>query len=68
MLPAYPNLVAEVAKRGIKHNTVATALGISSRTLSNKIYGRTEFTWSEARMLKNDILPDCEYEYLFNQT
>jgi len=65
MMPVYPNLVAEVAKRGIRVSSIATILSISSRALSNKMKGRTAFTWPEACKIKNNILPDCEYEYIF---
>ena len=67
MLPTYPNLTAEIAKRGIRPRDMAAMLDMSSRTLSNKMKGKTAFTWPEACKLKNKLFPDCEYEYIFTR-
>lgn len=53
MEPVYPNLRAEIAKRGIKIKAIAACLRISEKALSNKINGKTDFTWPEACKISN---------------
>lgn len=47
MIIAYPILVGEIAKRGIRKSVMANRLGISERTLYNKLSGKVSFTWDE---------------------
>lgn len=60
----YPNLVAEIAKRGIKKQAIASALGISYRAFYNKISGRVPFTWPEACIIRDTFFPDMSLEFL----
>lgn len=54
--PYYPVLEAEIAKAGIKKKDLANTLEITDRTLSQKLAGRTEFTWGEVLLL-NSVFP-----------
>lgn len=61
----YPNLVAEVARRGIKKSAIADAIGISDRTLRNKMSGDAPFTWPEVCTIRDRFFPDMEKDILF---
>ena len=65
MLAAYPELVGSMAKRGITRVSIAEVLGISSRTLYDKIMGRTEFTLTEANEIHSKFFPDMDKDTLF---
>lgn len=67
MAVIYPNLVAEIAKRGIKKTSIAKQIGVSSRTLYCKLSGETSFSWEEACAIKNCFFPDMESETLFKR-
>lgn len=47
----YPELIAEMAKRGDMLKDVAPELGISYATLSRKLSGKGEFTLKEIKLL-----------------
>lgn len=61
----YPNLTAEVAKRGIKKSAIASALGISGRSLYNKMTGSVPFTWPETCTIQHRFFPDMDKDELF---
>ncbi len=63
----FSNLKAELARHNIKSKELATALGVSEKTVSNKLYGRSEFTLSEINAI-SILLPDCELSYLFQKS
>ncbi|QHI72870.1 XRE family transcriptional regulator [Aminipila terrae] len=42
-------------------------LNVSEKTLRNKISGTTDFTWSEAKKIRNTFFPDQDYDKLFEQ-
>ena len=63
----YPNLVGEIAKRGIKKCAIASALGISGRSLYNKLSGIAPFTWPETCAIQSIFFPDMDKETLFMQ-
>ena len=64
---AYPRLTAEVARRGIKKSAIAEALGISGRSLYNKMSGAVPFTWPETCMIQHRFFPDMEKDDLFSK-
>ena len=61
------NLQAEMARNEIRRQDLANALGITVRTLQNKIYGRTDFTIAEAVKIKEAFFPDKSLKYLFEK-
>lgn len=67
MLPIYPVLVGEIAKRGIKKTAIAKQIGVTERTLYNKLYGLAPFTWPEVCEIKNCFFPDLDQETLFRR-
>ena len=63
----YPNLAAEIAKRGVKKKVIASTLGISGRALYSKMRGIAPFTWEEVCILQNEFFPDKEKDVLFEK-
>lgn len=61
----YIFLTGKIAERGIKKNAIATKLGISTKALSNKLSGRTEFTWGQTVRLQKTFFPDIDKDTLF---
>lgn len=63
----FPNLRAEMARKGLDNKTLSMGLGVSPKTLSNKLSGKSEFTLSEIVRIKNQYFPNLSLEYLFEQ-
>ena len=61
----YPNLEAEIAIRGYKKNAIAAELGISIKTLSNKMSGTTGFQWEEVSKIRDVFFPGKDKDELF---
>ena len=61
----YPTLTSEIAKRGIKKNAIARQLGISERSLYNKLSGAADFTWPEIVAINSCFFPDYDPTKLF---
>lgn len=64
---AYPTLIGEIAKRGIKKSKIASTLGISERALYNKISGKVSFTWEEICSINQCFFPDMNKDVLFER-
>ncbi len=64
---AYPELVAEMAKKRITRVEVAKGIGISPRALYSKLLGKTDFTLSEANAIHKNFFPDVKKDKLFAQ-
>ena len=60
MSVAYPTLAGEIAKRGIKKSIIAERIGLSQRSLYNKLSGSVSFTWDEAMTITKIFFPDLE--------
>ena len=50
-------------KRNLTYSGLAALLGISEKTAKNKVSGRSEFTYGEARKVKT-IFPEYDLDYL----
>jgi predicted transcriptional regulator len=61
------NINAEMARRRIRKQDVAAALGINMRTLRNKLCGKTDFTFSEVQAVRDTFFPELSLEYLFER-
>lgn len=64
---AYPTLVGEIAKRGIKKSSIAKHIGISDRALYNKMSGAVSFTWDEVVAINDNFFPDLDKNALFKR-
>ena len=61
----YRNLRGEMVKAGISVAELAKKIGISEKSMRNKINGDTEFTLSEAIKVRMYVAPGAEMEELF---
>lgn len=59
------NLKAEMARYGIGQSDVQLVLGCSEKTIRNKLSGETQFSFPEARMIRDALFPGLKLEYLF---
>lgn len=62
--PFYPNLEAEIARRGIKKKDMADKLNLTQKTFSNKLIGKTDF-WLKEMFCILSMLPGTTAEQLF---
>lgn len=60
----YPALEVQIAMRGIRKSAIAKTIGCSDRSLSNKLRGKTRFTWDEVLAMKENFFPDMTPEAL----
>ena len=63
----YPNLKGELAKKGITLEPIATYLGITVSTLSQKFNGKYRLTFDEAIKIKSFIGSELPLEVLFSK-
>ncbi len=61
----YKNLQSEMAVRNITQLQIAELLGCRPATVSDKIKGKSEFLWPEAKKIKTVLFPYANIEYLF---
>lgn len=60
----YKNLVEILKRKGITNKAYANYLGITEKTVWNKLQGKTEFTLGEA--LKTcALMPEYKMDYVF---
>ena len=60
----YPNLEAELKRKNISTRMLEMMLGLSNKSVHNKLSGSTEFTLSEVMILL-ELLPEFNLPYLF---
>ena len=63
----YPELIGEMAKRGVKQTAIARMLGITPRTLYGKLSGESDFKLSEANKIHERFFPDVDKDTLFRR-
>ena len=61
----YPNLKAELARKGIKLTELSQTTGIPYQTLTSKMSGKTQFTYKETLLIKKALEIDLPLEELF---
>lgn len=64
----YKNLVKILNEKKITMKAYAEFLGISEKTVQNKIYGRTEFTLGEATKTCSFICPEYKLDFVFERS
>lgn len=64
----YKNLVKILNEKKITMKAYAEFLGITEKTVQNKVYGRTEFTLGEATRTCTFICPEYKMDYVFERT
>lgn len=61
----YKNLVKILNEKKITMKAYAEFLGVTEKTVQNKIKGKTEFTLSEATKTCTIICPEYKMDYVF---
>ena len=61
----YPNLRGEMAKNRVTGNDLAAVLNIRPATFSDKMNGKSDFTFSEAVLIKSYLGTSLSLEELF---
>lgn len=64
----YPVLEGQIAARGIKKNAIAKSIGCTTRALSNKLNGKSPFTWDDVWKMNTVFFPDMTPEMLMRTT
>ena len=55
-------------QEGITRRDMQKLLNVAEKTLRNKLSGTTDFTWSEAKLIRNTFFPEEDFEKLFEQS
>ena len=64
----YPNLEAEMARKGVTQKDIAELVGKSPETVNNWLRGRSgEFTVKASLLVKERLFPGHSIEYLFDE-
>ena len=63
----YPNVKAEIARKGLTLDAIAKAIGISLTTLSQKLNGKYPITLNEAKKIKVVLGVNIPLEVLFEE-
>lgn len=63
----YKNLIKILTDKKITMKAYAEFLGISEKSVQNKVYGRTEFTLGEAVRTCCFICPEYKMDYVFEK-
>lgn len=64
----YKNLARILTDKKIAMKAYAEFLGVSEKTVQNKIYGRTEFTLGEAVKTCSFICPEYRLDFVFEKS
>ncbi|WP_050696639.1 hypothetical protein [Anaeromassilibacillus senegalensis] len=59
------NLSAEMVRNGVRNNDIQELLCCTDKTVRNKLNGITEFSVSEALLIRDTLFPNMRVEYLF---
>ncbi len=63
----YQNLKNKIIKSNIKISKLSIRIGVTEKTLRNKLNGITEFTWPEVLRIRDMIAPQASFEELFTK-
>lgn len=64
----YPRLEECIAGRGILKTEIAAELGITPRTLSQKLKGTNGFSWDEVKTMQKRFFPDVDKDTLMQRS
>lgn len=60
------NVKNVLTSKKISNKAIAALLGVSEKTLANKMTGQTDFTYPEACKIKRELCPEYDFEFLFS--
>lgn len=52
-------------QENITRKDIRKCLGVSEKTIRNKLAGKTDFTWSEVKLIRSRFFPKDSFEELF---
>lgn len=55
-------------QENVSRADIQNLLGVSEKTVRNKLSGETDFTWGEVRKIRNKFFPKDDFNKLFEQT
>lgn len=61
----YRVLKGEMVKAGMSVSSLALKIGVTDKTLRNKLNEETDFTWPEAQAIRRIVNPKMKIEELF---
>lgn len=61
----YPNLRAEMGRKGMTIKDLAESVSINRDTLSRKLSGKAQINLGEAFRIQEQVFPGLNVEYLF---
>lgn len=61
----YENLRQAMAVKKVTSKQISELLGIAEKTVSNKLHGKTEWSYAEVVKLKKFVFPEYDTDWLF---
>ncbi len=61
----YNYLKGKIVERGMRQTIIADALGISPKSLGQKLSGKRDFKWDEVCLIQSRFFPDIDKDTLF---
>lgn len=58
-------LVYRMKTEGVSNADIQSLLNVSEKTVRNKLAGKTDFTWEEARKIRNKFFQNDDFNELF---
>ena len=55
-------------QEGVTRADLQQLLGVSEKTIRNKLSGETDFTWGEVKAIRNKFFPRDDFIELFSQS
>lgn len=62
----YENLKQAMAAKKVTSKQLSELLGIAEKTVSNKIHGKTDWSYAEVTKLKQFVFPEYDTDWLFS--
>ena len=67
MNPVFPVLEEKMKQKKITARAIEELLQISAKSLFNKRYGASEFTWTEVSKIRESFFPEMSSDELFRK-
>lgn len=64
----YQNMLAVMEQKGLTIDAISKVLHVHRNTVSNKLTGKSEFTFAEACVLCDTLFPEYKPSFIFHRT
>ena len=64
----YANLANELRNKKITNRVIAELIGCDEKTVFNKLSGKSDFTITEGLLIRHNVLPEFDMDYLFTRS